>query len=150
MDWKFLIGIKGIRVDEKRYGGRLMPCDLKYQIKITDNIERAKATLLKAGYGVIDPPYLDLLRAGRMSIANFGFKYPRPMTLILKLVGLSPGIVKLWHDAESGFFSEARAKPGAPPVYHHISDDQAITILKGEMTHELEDYLLEPDPYLGE
>ena len=124
--------------------------DTKYQARTLNEIERAKATLLKAGYGVLDPPYMNLLRAGRMSLVNFGFKMPRPMTFIIKLVGLSPGMVTLWHDGESGWFTEARTKPGAPPVYKAASDEVAMAILKGELTHELEATLMTPDPYIGE
>ena len=124
--------------------------DIKYQYRETNEIERAKATLLKAGYGVIDPPYLNLLRAGRMTIANYGFKVPRPSTLILKLVGLSPGTITLWHDAESGFFSEAKERPGAVPVYKHLSDDDAMAILIKDISPKLHDWLFEPDDYLGE
>jgi hypothetical protein len=132
----------------------MSPCKIKepveYQRSMLNEIERAKSILLKAGYGVIDPPYLNLLRAGRMSLASFGLKVPRPMTLIIKLVGLSPGTITLWHDAESGFFTEARAKEGAPPVYRHVTDEVAIKILKGELTHELEVELMTPDDYIGE
>jgi len=83
-------------------------------------------------------------------LARVGIKYPRIITKILKLIGLSPGTVTLWHDVESGWMTEARARPGAPPVYKAASDEVALVILKREVTHELEAQLLTPDPYLGE
>ena len=83
-------------------------------------------------------------------MGQVGFKLPRPVSLLLRLVGLSPGVLKVWHDAESGWMSEARARPGAPPVYKAVSDEVAMAILKHEITHELEEGLLTPDPYLGE
>ena len=95
-------------------------------------------------------PLLELTRIDDYMFAQLGFKIPKPMTLLLKLFGLSPGTISVWHDAESGFFTEARAMPGAPPVYRAVSDEVAITILKGELTHDLEDTLMTPDDYLGE
>ena len=83
-------------------------------------------------------------------LTRVGVKFPRTISLILKLAGLSPGEVKLWHDVESGWMTEARVKPGAPPVYHYVGDDIALAILKGKLTHELEAQLMTPDPYLGE
>jgi len=83
-------------------------------------------------------------------LATVGLKFPRTISMILKLAGLSPGTITLWHDIESGWMTEARVKPGAPPVYHYVSDDVAITLLKRELTHELEAELMTPDPYLGE
>jgi hypothetical protein len=83
-------------------------------------------------------------------LKRVGFKFPRTISLILKLAGLSPGTITLWHDIESGWMTEARARPGAPPVYKYVSDEVAITILKKEVTKELEAELLTPDEYLGE
>jgi hypothetical protein len=83
-------------------------------------------------------------------LKRVGFKFPRTISAILKLAGLSPGTITLWHDVESGWMTEARAYPGAPPVYKHASDEVAITILKKEITKELEAELLTPDEYLGE
>ena len=83
-------------------------------------------------------------------LAKVGFKFPRTISQILKLAGLSPGTVTLWHDIESGWMTEARVKPGAPPVYHYVNDDVALAILKGELTHELEAELMTPDDYIGE
>jgi len=83
-------------------------------------------------------------------MGKIGVKYPREVTMLLHIGGLSPGAVKVWHDVESGFMSEARAYPGAPPVYKSISNDVAMTLLKGEMTKELETELMTPDDYIGE
>ena len=33
---------------------------------------------------------------------------------------------------------------------HYVDDDTAVTILKGELTKELETTLMTPDDYLGE
>lgn len=83
-------------------------------------------------------------------LKRIGFKFPRTIFQILKLAGLSPGTITLWHDVESGWMTEARAYPGAPPVYKRASDEVAITILKKEITKEFEAELLTPDEYLGE
>ncbi len=74
----------------------------------------------------------------------------RTTTLIRTITGLSPGEIKLWADAELGWMTEARARPGAAPVYKYISDEVAEKLVKGELTHELFEQLLVPDPYLGE
>jgi hypothetical protein len=83
-------------------------------------------------------------------LKTVGLKFPRTISQILKLAGLSPGSITLWHDIESGWLTEARSKPGAPPVYHYVKDEVAIKILKGELTHELEVELMTPDEYIGE
>jgi hypothetical protein len=72
------------------------------------------------------------------------------MSLLKLVAGLSPGSVKVFHDAESGFFVDARAYEGAPPIYHHVTDEVAGIILGGGLTHELEAELMKPDEYLGE
>ena len=81
---------------------------------------------------------------------NLGFKIPKPLTLIARLLGLSPGEIKLWFDAEGGWMSEARVRPGASPIYHYIGSDQAISILKEDISPELHEYLFTPDDYLGD
>ena len=83
-------------------------------------------------------------------LAQVGFKFPRTLSQIAKLVGFSPGTISLWHDIESGWLVEARAKPGASPVYHYVKDEVAIKLLKGELTKELETTLMTPDDYIGE
>lgn len=95
-------------------------------------------------------PYQELYSLRGKLMAQIGFKFPREITMLLKLVGLSPGTITLWHDVESGFMSEARAYPDAPPVYKRVSDEIAMAILKKEVPPELEAELLTPDEYLGE
>lgn len=122
----------------------------KYQYREMQELERSLDVMKHAGIAEIDPPWQSILSVQRWVIRQIGIKLARPITLIKAIFGLSPGEIRLWHDAESGFFAEARAKPGAPPVYHHVSDEVAIAILKEEVTPELEKELLTPDPYLGE
>jgi len=104
----------------------------------------------KFGIPEISDAYQQLFRLRGKLMAQIGFKLPRPLSLLAKLVGLSPGILKVWHDAEAGWMAEARAKPGAPPVYKAVSDEVAVAIIKGEVTKELEESLMTPDEYLGE
>ena len=86
---------------------------------------------------------------GRL-LKTVGLKYPRTISQILKLAGLSPGTITLWHDIEAGWMTEAREREGAPPVYRYVGDDVAVTILSGKLTHELEAELMKPDEYIGE
>jgi len=86
---------------------------------------------------------------GRLK-ADIGYKVPRSVIAVAELYGLSPGTLRLWQDAEIGWKVEARARPSAPPIYKNVSDDLAMTIIKGELTHEAFMELLVPDPYIGE
>lgn len=81
---------------------------------------------------------------------TMGFGKPKPITLLLKLIGLSPGSVTLWHDSESGWLAEGRVVPGSPPVYRYVGDDIAMAILNEALTPEQKAFLWTPDPYLGE
>ena len=104
------------------------------------------------GWGVseLDPGFQALFKARGAALGKLGLRLPRTSTLIKLLIELSPGELKLWSDAEIGWMVETRAKPGAPPVYHSVSDQVAETIIKGELTHEEFEALKVPDPYLGE
>lgn len=113
-------------------------------------IERALSTLPKYNILETSDAFKQLTSIRSKLLAQVGFKFPRTVTQLAKLVGLSPGIITLWHDIESGWMSEARVKPGAPPVYRAVTDDIAMAILKGELTKELEAELMKPDEYLGE
>ena len=113
-------------------------------------LERSLNILRRAGIGPGTQAFDVLNKARGQVLGVMGFKQPRLPGLLRVITGLSPGEVKLWHDGESGFMTEARMKPGAPPVYRHVSDDIAITLLKGKLTHELEEFLMTPDTYFGE
>lgn len=113
-------------------------------------IERALHVLDKYGITEISEAYKTIYGIRAKLLAQVGIKFPRMVTQLLRLVGFSPGVFALWHDVESGWMSEARARPGAPPVYKSASDEVAMAILKQELTPELEAQLLTPDEYLGE
>lgn len=127
-----------------------MPCDLEWQQKQITRLEGTLGKMRLEGIPEVSTPYRVISDALRGVRGNMGFKVPRPVNALMKLYGLSPGTITLWHDAESGFFTEGRETPGAPPVYQHISDEVAMVILKGELTHELALELMTPDPYIGE
>jgi len=113
-------------------------------------LDRALGTMTKFGIPGMSDAYQSLYAMKGKLMAQVGFKYPRTITQLIKLIGFSPGEIRLWHDVESGWMSEARAKPGAPPVYKRVTDEIAMAILKREITPELEKDLLAPDDYLGE
>lgn len=113
-------------------------------------IERALGSMRKFGISEVSEAYQKLFSIRGKLMTQVGLKFPRSVSQLVRLVGLSPGSISLWHDIESGWMSEARERPGAPPVYHRVSDEVAMAILKGELTHELELELMKPDEYLGE
>jgi len=123
---------------------------LYHSYRQINEIQRTLRTLTRAGFGPLTEPYQAVYKLQGELMSKLGLRIPKSMSIMKLLKFLSPGSVKLFHDAESGWFTEAREKDGAPPVYHHVSDDTAMTILKGEMTHELEAELMKPDEYLGE
>lgn len=125
-----------------------MGCGIYYnQIR---EVERALSAMRRFGIAETAPAYKQLYAIRGKLLKQVGFKFPRITSLLAKLVGLSPGEVRLWHDLEAGWMVEARAGPGAPPIYRSVSDEIAMTILKGELTKELEATLMAPDDYLGE
>jgi len=125
-----------------------MGCGVYWQQVHT--IETAMSELEKVGFGPGTPAYEALSGKRGGILKTIGTKFPRETYPVLSRLYLSPESVQLWFDAESGWFSEARAKPGAPPIYHHVSDEVAIALLKKEVTPELKKYLMTPDPYIGE
>jgi len=114
-----------------------------------NELDRAMGSLRRLGLDQL-PAFGQLSALRGQLMKQIGFKYPRTVSLLAKLAGLSPGEIKLWHDAEAGFMAEARATPGALPVYHHVSDDEAAEILRGEISRETHDRLMAPDDYYGE
>jgi len=108
-------------------------------------LERALGSLRRLGLDELNPTFKVFGEVRRSLYAQIGTKFPKPISLILKLVGLSPGTLTLFHDSESGWLTAARSRPGAPPVYRKVSDEIALQLIRGEVTHALEESLLIPD-----
>lgn len=126
----------------------MSPCGIFYQQ--LKEIDRALGTMRRLGVSELSDAYGVLYKARGELLAKIGFKFPRSVLQLVKLAGLSPGSITLWEDIESGWLAEARAGPGAPPVYRRVDDETAAAILKGELTKELEERLMKPDDYIGE
>ena len=122
----------------------------KYQQAQLFRLDQAVYKMGLEGIPELSTPFQAVLQARGLLRLNLGFKIPKPVFSLLSLYGLSPGTITVWMDSEKGYFTEARAKPGAPPIRHFITDEVAMTILKGELTHELEGELMTPDTYIGE
>lgn len=113
-------------------------------------VDSALETMRRYGIPETSEAYQTLWGQKGRLMAQVGQKFPRE-TLQMKLItALYSPLIRLWHDIEQGWMVEAREKPGAPPVYKSVNDELAMAILKGEVTHEVEEALVTPDDYLGE
>ena len=115
-----------------------------------DELDRAMRVLSDNGIGFGSLPFDTLYDLRGRMVRFIGIKLPKPVTILKKLVGLSPGVINIWHDSEGGFFTQARAEPSSPWAVHYVTDKTALTLLKGGLTHDLVDTLMTPDSYLGE
>ena len=122
----------------------------KFQYAEVNKLTSQLSMMRRWGVLESDPGYLRLLSARGAALGKLGLSVPRLSTMVLGLVGLSPGTIMLWADAEIGWITEALVKPGALPVFKHVTDEVAEKIVKGELTKELEEELMTPDPYVGE
>jgi len=113
-------------------------------------LDKALGRLRTRGFGPGTGPFEELWRIRGRVFGQVGFKFPREITQILRIIGLSPGTLAIWFDIEAGWMVEARISAGAAPVYRSISADAAIDILQGKLTHEFEAELMEPIEYFGE
>lgn len=100
--------------------------------------------LRRAGISIDNPAYQVLYKARAQALGKLGLLQPRLTTLVRLLAGLSPGEIRLFRDAERGWLVEAISKPGATPIRRYVSDEIAVTLIKGELTHELEAELMTP------
>lgn len=123
---------------------------LKYQDAQLDRLSATRIKMLLEGIPETSTPFKAVDKAFWGLLENRGYNVPRSVFAVAKMYGFSPGTITLWMDAESGWMTEARVKPGAPPIYRAISDEVAMAILKDELTPELEKELMTPDPYIGE
>jgi len=125
-----------------------MGCGVYYQ-QIRE-LERAMGTMRKFGIDELSPSYQQLFSARGKLMAQVGFKFPRTISQLVRLLGMSPGTISLWHDVETGWMSEARATPRGRPLYKKVSDELAMSILKNDLSPEQKEYLHTPDTYIGE
>lgn len=125
-----------------------MPCS--YWQRQLNELDRAMGTMRRAGIPSSASPFSKLSGLRGQVYQKIGLKLPRVVTQLMRLIALSPGEIILWHDVEAGFVTEARTKPGAPPIYHWPTDDQAMALLTGNLTKELELELMRPVDYFGE
>ena len=123
---------------------------LKFQYAELNKFNEQLAMMRRWGVSELDPGYQALWRARGAAMGKLGLMLPRTTTFVSWVFGLSPGEIKLFADAELGWMTEARVKPGAPPVYKHVTDEVAEKIVKGELTPELEKELMTPEEYYGE
>ena len=114
-----------------------------------EEIDRGLSVLRQAGLGIGTAPFDILYKARGEMLRYLSVKLPKPVVLLSKLLGLSPGVINVWFDSEGGFFTQARSDPRLPWATHYVGDNIAITLLKGELTHELEDFLMTPDDFEG-
>jgi len=109
--------------------------------KLTDTL----STLRRLGISELDPAFRTVLSARGAALGKLGLNLPRTTTLLKLLVGLSPGEIRLFQDAELGWLVESIERPGAQPVRKYVSDEVAMTLIKGKMTKELEVELMAPE-----
>lgn len=126
-----------------------MPGILYHTYRQLNEYRRSMNVLNAAGFGPLSEPFQALYKARNAVLESVGLKSSRSMLSILRILGLSPGELRLWHDAESGWFTEARATPGSPPVYRHVDDETAVKILKGELSHGEFEVLQTRDTFSG-
>jgi len=113
-------------------------------------LDRAMEVMGQYGIAETDPAYQQLWAERGKLIGQIGQKFPRVNYALGMWREFSPERIRLRYDIEMGWFSEARVRPKAPPVYKPLSDEDAMAILKGEITTELKQRLLTPDDYIGE
>ena len=113
--------------------------------KQVSEIEDAISAMRGAGIGELTAPFQILERERARLLRNIGVKMPRAVNLLARIVGLSPGVIALFHDVEEGFMVEARTEPKAEPVYKLVPADVAMKVLKHEISPELEEYLMTPE-----
>ena len=118
---------------------------LKFQYAELNKLNQALRTLIRQGIPEVDAAYQAVYKARGAAFGKLGKVQPRTTTLVKLLLGLSPGEIKLFQDAERGWLVESIPRPGAQPVYRYVSDEIAGLIIKGELTHDLEEILFTPE-----
>lgn len=127
-----------------------MACMSKDRYQSLALIDKTLRTLRIAGVGPGNLVFDQLYRARGALMGNIGVKVPRSVTSLLRILGLSPGSVRLFFDGDFGWFTDTREAPGLQPVYRRVTDDIALKIIRGELTHQDFEVLKVPDAYVGE
>ena len=76
-------------------------------------LDKELEMMRKWGVSETDPGYQSLWKARGAAMGKLGMRVPRLTTLVETLPGMSPGVIRLWADAELGWMTEARVEPGA-------------------------------------
>jgi len=125
-----------------------MPC--KFRLSQISTVNGALRAMGISRTGLQLPAFRELTNLRSALISEILPSTPRTAMAILRLVGLSPGSVRVWLDTEYGWMAEGRKTPGDPPVYHHITEAEAIRLMSKPPDAELAHRLMEPDSYAGE
>jgi len=125
-----------------------MPCYYKYSQAAT--VTGALRTLGLSRYAVQLPIYGELMALRSQLLSEALPATPRMSVLLRAIIGLSPGSVRVWLDTERGWMAEGRKLPGANPVYHHLSQAEALALMQEHPDPDLAHRMMEPDPYVGE
>ncbi|MBU2060204.1 MAG: hypothetical protein KKB38_21035 [Gammaproteobacteria bacterium] len=139
-----------------------------------DEIEKGREVLLSAGIGPGHTAYEALWKERGAVLAKARAAAPstresptvahisvlgRLQALGLEYAAFSPQraaeefeetVITARFDIETGWFAEARMKPGDLPIYHQITAEEAISIIKGEPSYDLMARLLRAEEYVGE
>jgi len=121
-----------------------MSCDDKAYWTQLNELSKKVHSLKRAGFGPLDFPWEEVYRLRDEIIGKSIGPFPRSIVQVLRIAGLSPGILALWLDVEAGWMVEAREYEGAPPVYHLVDENTAVEILQGKNVHEYEAWFIVP------
>lgn len=119
---------------------------LAFQFDELNRINSAISTLQRIGIGPLDDAMQALRRAQGQALGKLGLAQPRTSTLLRTLIGLSPGTLRLFLDAERGWLIEGLESPNARPVFRYVPDEVAERILLNQVDHEFFTALLEEAP----
>ena len=118
---------------------------VQFQFDELNRINSALGTLRGLGLGPLDSAVQALRKAQGAALGKIGIAKPRTTTLLARLVGLSPGSISLFLDAERGWLVEGIIEPGAVPVYKYVGEGIASRILLKDLTPEIKEFLWTPE-----
>ena len=125
-----------------------MGCGIYWQQ--VHEVERALDVMRKYGVPETSEAYQTLWGERGELLSKVGVKSGRVADWIMDWATWSPQMARLMHDPEIGWVVAIKDGPGQPLRYKIVSDEEAMAILKNQVTPELKQRLLTPDEYLGE